>query len=77
MLAQDPSTGAQGDATVPVRRAAADAPMVRWGVTRSDATSELEADDQGADQDQPGVGYQVRIIGLHLNPVQRVRYSAH
>ncbi len=31
MLAQDPSNGARGDATVPARRAAADGPMVRWG----------------------------------------------
>jgi len=42
-----------------------------------DQPFQLQAEDQGADQDQPGVGDQVRIIEPHLNPVQPVRYSAH
>ena len=38
-----------------------------------DQAFQLEADDQGADQDQPGVGHQALIIELHLDSVRRVR----
>ena len=38
---------------------------------------QLEADGHGGDQQQPGVGHQVRVVEAHLDAVDGVRYSTH
>jgi hypothetical protein len=38
---------------------------------------QVEPEDQGADQQQAGIGHQVRIVEAHRDPVHRVRYSVH
>ena len=38
---------------------------------------QAQAEDQGADKDQPGIGHQVGIVEAHPQTVDTVRYSTH
>jgi hypothetical protein len=38
---------------------------------------EAQAEDERADEDEPGVGHQVGVVEAHRDAVDPVRYSAH
>ena len=42
-----------------------------------DQPFKIEPNDQRADQQQPGIRHQVRLVEPHPDPVHRMRYSAH
>jgi hypothetical protein len=44
---------------------------------RVDQRLQTETDHQGGDQQQPGIGHQVRFVKGHHDPVDSVRYSRH
>jgi hypothetical protein len=44
---------------------------------RVDERLQSEADDEARDEQQAGVGDEVRIVECHLDPVETARYLCH